>query len=70
MRSRVRHVILAVLLLFIQSCDDDQETYKPAYSQAQSAPKALYVFGVHPLHNPARLLERGVISMRSPVPQK
>jgi len=57
--GRAFHTIAFVLLLlFVQSCDDDKTDYKPKYSESSATKKRTLVFGVHPLHNPTLLLRR------------
>lgn len=50
---------LAGLLLLIGCGKSDETAYNPQYADTQAAAPARsqYVFGVHPLHNPARLFE-------------
>lgn len=54
----IKAFMLAALVLLVQSCDDDKQDYKVKYSKSSEVKKVHYVFGIHPLHNPARLLER------------
>jgi phosphonate transport system substrate-binding protein len=52
--------MLLLLSLLLAACDRNEASYRPGFSD-QSAEKAIkkpYIFGVHPLHNPERLLER------------
>ncbi len=61
MKMLSAHIFLILLLLLFSGCQERSEhdsTYKPAYSaQPVFKKKALYVFGVHPLHNPSRLFK-------------
>lgn len=51
--------ILVIPFLFLFSGCDEHETtsYSPTYSDTLREDKKIYVFGVHPLHNPKRLFE-------------
>lgn len=53
-------IVLFITALFLASCssDDNEETYKPAFSTTNlDDDQKEYIFGVHPLHNPQRLHE-------------
>lgn len=44
--------------LFITGCYEKQKTeYTPTYSTDAVSKKKLYIFGIHPLHNPKRLFD-------------
>lgn len=44
--------------LFLLGCEPQQETsYDPQYAKSPLTSKHVYIFGVHPLHNPERLFE-------------
>ncbi len=52
--------ILSVLSAFLifGGCEKHQEiVYEPIYSSTPIIQKKIYIFGVHPLHNPKRLFE-------------
>ncbi len=46
-----------VLLLLYGCSKPPTERYAPQFSDTSPHPEALYLFGVHPLHNPQRLFE-------------
>ena len=52
-------IVVSVLFLFILTACTDKESkeYKPTYSNDAPNSKKVYIFGVHPLHNPKRLFE-------------
>lgn len=51
-------LIWALMLIGLISCGRQQETdYQPTFTAKSQAPLKEYVVGVHPLHNPKRLLE-------------
>lgn len=56
-----RHIFLLLLLIVFSGCQERSEqnnTYEPKYSaHAVFKKKTLYIFGVHPLHNPSRLFQ-------------
>lgn len=60
MKYLIRMLILSMLVLF-SGCEFSQNTkdsYEPKYSNTPLLKtKAVYIFGVHPLHNPKRLFE-------------
>lgn len=50
--------ILLILLLILNGCDTEQTcTYRPKFGKESTTGVVRYVIGVHPLHNPQRLLE-------------
>lgn len=53
---QVRLVFLLVVFL-ATACSKQEEVYEPAFSAPDNARVAEYVVGIHPLHNPVRLLE-------------
>jgi phosphonate transport system substrate-binding protein len=58
-RSMFRIMLLwALMLMALISCGKQQEAaYQPIFSARSKVPLKEYVVGVHPLHNPKRLLE-------------
>jgi phosphonate transport system substrate-binding protein len=58
-RSMFRITLLwALMLVALISCSRQQEVdYQPTFTAKSKAPLKEYVVGVHPLHNPKRLLE-------------
>lgn len=51
-------LIWAMILSAVMSCSRQQETdYQPTFSEQPEARTKVYVVGIHPLHNPKRLLE-------------
>ncbi len=56
-----RNIFLLLLLIVFSGCQERSEqnnTYEPKYSaHALFKKKTLYIFGVHPLHNPSRLFQ-------------
>ncbi|MBU1213928.1 MAG: phosphate/phosphite/phosphonate ABC transporter substrate-binding protein [Gammaproteobacteria bacterium] len=53
--TRVWPLLLALLLV---ACGKQEATYEPSFSaQAEDAVRKEYVVGIHPLHNPKRLVE-------------
>ena len=59
MLNNIFHTFLFfVTLIFMTACEKEQETnYTPLYSSTPPLQKNIYIFGVHPLHNPERLFE-------------
>jgi len=59
MLKKERHIILILFLaLFLLGCDDRKfSEYTPQYSTTPPIKRDVYIFGVHPLHNPKRLFE-------------
>ena len=53
----MRLLLLSISILFFLGCEKKVEEYKPEYSDNQTISKKVYIFGVHPLHNPKRLFE-------------
>lgn len=50
--------MIIIILLFFTSCDQKIEnSYEPTYSDKFLSDKTIYIFGIHPLHNPKRLFE-------------
>ncbi|OIR17623.1 ABC transporter, phosphonate, periplasmic substrate-binding protein [mine drainage metagenome] len=53
-----RYYWIAVLLMFLVSCDQPTETvYAPSFSKHSQDTRKEYIVGIHPLHNPQRLNE-------------
>ncbi|MFT5661500.1 MAG: phosphonate transport system substrate-binding protein [Sulfurimonas sp.] len=60
MQVNFKNILLSLLIVFITlGCSPNQEkSYEPLYSETPIfVQKKVYVFGVHPLHNPKRLFE-------------
>jgi len=59
MLYKLSHIfLLFVLLIMFSSCQESTEAkYEPKYSDVPPFEKNVYIFGVHPLHNPKRLFE-------------
>ena len=57
--SRDVFIILSFILLFLSGCSQENSSqYEPQYSNVSPIEKKnIYIFGVHPLHNPKRLFE-------------
>jgi len=49
--------IFASLFLFaaIVACDQGEQAYQPEFTEQSSSSANIYLFGIHPLHNPQRL---------------
>lgn len=54
------NLIFLLLFVILAACGREESTYQPELSghAKHNGEKKVYVFGVHPLHNPERLLER------------
>lgn len=52
---QMRAILLAVLLL--AGCGKQEEVYQPEFTQLGGGTLREYVVGIHPLHNPKRLVE-------------
>jgi len=51
-------IAFCLLALLLSGCDPDKPApYTPEYSSTHSLGRQVYIFGVHPLHNPQRLDE-------------
>jgi len=51
-------IIIATITIFMTSCDDkNNEKYFIKYSDEPVFKNKIYIFGVHPLHNPKKLFE-------------
>lgn len=52
--------ISLLLFIFLAACGKEDASYQPGFSShsADGSGKKHYSFGIHPLHNPERLLER------------
>lgn len=54
----LRITFISVVMLMLISCGRQQEdAYQPTFTEKYQVPVKEYVVGVHPLHNPKRLLE-------------
>jgi len=51
--------VFASLFLFsmIAACDQGEQAYQPEFTEQPSSSANIYLFGIHPLHNPQRLHE-------------
>lgn len=53
---RLLSVFMMIALIFLSGCDSNkQTTYEPKYSSTPLITDKVYIFGVHPLHNPKKL---------------
>lgn len=53
--------VYALLLIMLTGCEkSDESAYKPDFSNSNKSQVKEYVVGIHPLHNPQRLMERYV----------
>jgi len=53
-----RIISLVLVFIFFTGCNEHEENeYTPKYSLTAPLQKNIYIFGVHPLHNPKRLFE-------------
>lgn len=50
--------LLSLCIAFLAACDREEKPYRPSIGQKSSSAYREYNFGIHPLHNPERLLER------------
>ncbi len=52
--------ITSILLSLLVACGREEASYKPDFADrsADATARTHYIFGIHPLHNPERLLER------------
>lgn len=50
-------VFISISLLFSGCEIEEKSEYTPTYSKITPVQKDVYIFGVHPLHNPKRLFE-------------
>lgn len=61
MKLKYRYIFLVLILILITGCQsntESQNSYEATYSEvALFKEKTVYIFGVHPLHNPKRLFE-------------
>lgn len=58
LRRHARWVPLLMLLTLLTACGPAaDEAYRPTLSESPSGPVSTYVVGIHPLHNPQRLIE-------------
>ena len=48
---------ILILLVFTGCSDNENQEYTPTYSYDIPNAKKVYIFGIHPLHNPKRLFE-------------
>jgi phosphonate transport system substrate-binding protein len=56
LRGMICCFILFITLLVTGCSDSQQNTYQPSYSSGSTSSVTQYVVGIHPLHNPKRLL--------------
>lgn len=57
-RSTSKHWLLGIILPLLAACDQGGDNaYQPSLSNEAPLPANEYVVGVHPLHNPQRLLQ-------------
>ncbi|MEA1916023.1 MAG: phosphate/phosphite/phosphonate ABC transporter substrate-binding protein [Campylobacterota bacterium] len=53
-----QYILLSALILFFVGCEEKSESrYNLTYSNKSPISQEVYIFGVHPLHNPKRLFE-------------
>jgi phosphonate transport system substrate-binding protein len=58
MRARLKiYLFLGVLIILGACTSNDDEDYQPKYTTTPPEALPVYLFGVHPLHNPSRLFE-------------
>lgn len=50
-------IIAGLLVLWMTGCQNNEEEYTPRYTSHPPLQQRVYIFGVHPLHNPKRLFE-------------
>ncbi|MBE0438605.1 MAG: phosphate/phosphite/phosphonate ABC transporter substrate-binding protein [Gammaproteobacteria bacterium] len=51
-------IISLVIIFSLSACEQEQAAYRPSFSeQAPDSANTIYLFGIHPLHNPKRLHE-------------
>lgn len=54
----LRNAFISVLILMLIACSRQQEAaYQPTFTESPQTTLKVYLVGVHPLHNPKRLLE-------------
>ncbi len=53
----MRWVALLSTVLLLVACGKQETTYEPTFSSQHVSEKKEYVVGIHPLHNPKRLVE-------------
>jgi len=52
----VRWIFPAIFsLFFLYGCEQEQKNYQPSVAQKSSSQQQIYIFSIHPLHNPTRL---------------
>ncbi len=57
-RACIVAALAVPILLPLAGCSPDEDSaYRPSFSDKAPSRETTYVFGVHPLHNPARLFE-------------
>lgn len=55
---RLLSLFLPLLIILLSGCDNSKKSvYKPRYSSTPAIQSKVYIFGVHPLHNPRRLFD-------------
>ncbi len=50
-------IMWGILVVLMAGCQNNSEDYTPRYSAHPPLQQRVYIFGVHPLHNPKRLFE-------------
>lgn len=58
MHRNIRYFLLIALTMLAAACGEtEQNAYQPSVARQTPQPVAEYVVGIHPLHNPQRLME-------------
>lgn len=58
MGNIIKCLMPVILLIFFSGCSNGEEKeYTVSYSDTPAFEKKIYIFGVHPLHNPKKLFE-------------
>jgi len=58
LRNGMKYPLIFAMLLLAGACGKSSEnTYQPTYSQQSPSQLTEYIIGIHPLHNPQRLVE-------------
>lgn len=57
-KIRLTTIFILFTIVLLSGCDNDKQTaYKPKYSSTPLTKEKVYIFGVHPLHNPKKLFK-------------